>query len=256
MTLAMPDSTDVAALPGGCPAYLGYTDGEFANTGQIRKRFPAARVIGLTVTGTDISGADGCDIEPGNLTAKDGAQWARQKLNRQPASRPVMYASVIGEPGYGMSEVISALHVNMISISQVRLLSAHYGEGEHICGPHTCNLINIGMDGTQWTDQFRSQGLFMVDMSALQDGFFGSWTEEIVQQLPVVQQGDTGDSVRTVQGLVNARLARSSPDPYLLLDGIFGTKTKTGVEIVQGGAKITQDGVVGPLTWPVLLGIA
>lgn len=245
MTLAMPDSTDVAALPPGYGQYLGYVDGQWPTAPELARRFPGARIVSLTVTGATLA-ATGADIEPGNLTAKDGAQWARQRINQAPGFRPVLYASVIGEPGYGMVEVWRALTANGISLPQVRLLSAHYGMGEHICGPHTCGEIGIDMDGTQWTDQWAPN----VDMSALQDDFFGSWTEEIVGELPVVRQGDSGEAVRTVQGLCGSR------GYGLILDGEFGPKTATAVRTIQHQNSITADGVVGPQTWPVLLGIA
>lgn len=40
------------------------------------------------------AGADGCDIESGDLMTMDGAEWARQKLSVNPSSRPVLYCSV------------------------------------------------------------------------------------------------------------------------------------------------------------------
>lgn len=250
MTLSMPDSIDVAALPSGYGQYLGYVDGRWPTAYELRKRFPAARIIGLTVTGGTL-GAQGCDIEAEDLTPVTGASWAALKLGRSPRSRPVLYASVAA-----MGEVLSELEGRSIWRDQVRLLSAHYGFGEHICGPRTCGEINITMDGTQWTDQFRTLA-GTVDMSVLQDGFFGSWTEEIVQQLPVVQQGDSGEAVRTVQGCVNAR-GNTGPVavPTLVIDGAFGPKTRYAVEACQHNAGIPVDGIAGPQTWPVLLGIA
>lgn len=245
MTLAMPDSTDVAALPPGYGQYLGYVDGRWPTYPELARKFPKARNIGLTVTGATFA-AHGCDVEFGNLTAADAGQWTRQKLNRQPASRPVLYASVTGEQGYGMPDVLRALDANRISRDRVRLLSAHYGAGEHICGPATCGEIGIGMDGTQWTDQWAPN----VDMSALQDGFFGSWTEEIMTELPIVRQGDEGGAVRTVQGNLVARYKA------VKIDGAFGPQTDAAVRQVQDAAHIIVDGIVGPQTWPVLLGIA
>ena len=256
MTLDMPDSTDVAALPPGYGQYLGYVDGSVIRPTmpELRARFPRARLIGLTVTGSTFA-ADGCDSEREDLTAKGAAQWARQKLNRQPGSRPVIYASIVGDPGYGMPAVLTALAANDIGRDQVRLLSAHYGAGEHICGPATCGLSRFIMDGTQWTDHFSTADGAFVDMSVLDDGFFGDWTEEIVGQLPVVRQGDSGEAVRTVQGLILSRGPWAGVGP-IAVDGAFGPKTEMAVRAVQLHGGIAQDGIVGPLTWPVLLGIA
>lgn len=250
MTLAMPDSINVAALPAGYGQYLGYADGNWPTAAELAHRFPAARRVILTVTGNTLE-CDGIDCEPQNPDARSSAAWAARKITTAPGFKPVIYASVTGTPGYGMPDVLHELAAHGIPRSSVRLLSAHYGAGEHICGPSTCNLISTPMDGTQWTDSY----LPNVDMSALSDGFFGTvpaptWTEKIVQQLPTVQQGMTGEAVRTAQGALVAR------HHEIAIDGIFGTETATAVRTAQSQAHIAVDGVVGQQTWPVLLGVA
>lgn len=259
MMIAMPDSVTVADLPPGYPAYLGYADGHWPTETALDATFPDAEHLILTVTGGTLR-AQGCDIETGDLSPESGANWVQRKLVAAPLSRPVAYASVSRMP-----DVIAALGTRGIKRAQVRLLSAHYrwagtepstgNYGEHICGPATCAWPGVPpMDGTQWTDRFPGMGGRLVDMSLLVDGFFGppplTWTERLVQELPVVQQGDAGEAVRTVQGLCNSR---HSP---VAVDGLFGPKTRLAVMSAQKAGGITQDGVVGKETWPVLLGIS
>lgn len=249
MTLAMPDSTNVADLPPGFPAYLGYADGQWPTAAELAARFPAAKRIILTVTGSTFD-ADGIDCEPGNVNAAMTRVWVQRKLAAAPDSRPVVYASVQGVPNFGMGDILARLNGNRISRQKVRLLSAHYGAGEHICGPDTCGLIEVAMDGTQWTNAYPGVGGCLVDMSVLVDGFFGeSWTEKIMQDLPVVREGDTGPAVRTVQGLCCSRGHSTK------IDGVFGVDTYAAVRSVQADGRLAQDGVVGRLTWPVLLGL-
>jgi hypothetical protein len=258
MTLAMPDSTIVANLPDGYPAYLGYIDGDFDTAAELAKRFPGAQLVLLTVTGETLGAhgvrvSSGADAEPGDLTAAHAVEWMMSSTAI--GERPVIYASTIGAAGYGMPAVLDALDRYAIGPHEVRLLSAHYGDGPHICGPATCRLIDVPMDGTQWTTMFKGLNGSDVDMSILADDFFGppqSETERLVRELGIVRQGMTGDSVRTVQGLCGARLLATAPK----VDGVFGTATASAVRRVQELGKITQDGVVGPLTWPVLLGVA
>jgi len=171
MTLAMPDSIYPANLPPGYPAYLGYVDGHWPTYSQLETMFPAAYLIGLTVTGSTYH-ADGIDVEPGNPDAAHGAQWAAEKLNRTPASRPVIYASTVGTPGYGMVDIIPHLASLQVPLTKVRLLSAHYTSAAHICGPGTCGLISHPMDGTQWTDKHPGNSGSLIDMSVLLDSFF------------------------------------------------------------------------------------
>jgi Putative peptidoglycan binding domain len=253
MTIAMPDDTDVSKLPPGYDAYLGYADGRYANAAALKAKFPTAELVILTVTGeTFAPPCNGADIEPGNLTAADGARWAAGFLNGKAGRQPVLYASVEGEAGYGMSDVVAELAIRDIGLAEVRLLTAHYGQGPHICGPHSCGLLNLEADGTQWTDE-SSGG----DMSMLAGDFFTrllTGTEQIVQELGIVAQGATGEAVRTVQALVNAR-EKGNGAP-LAIDGVFGVNTFAAVRFIQINAKITADGIVGPATWPVLLGIA
>jgi peptidoglycan hydrolase-like protein with peptidoglycan-binding domain len=77
-----------------------------------------------------------------------------------------------------------------------------------------------------------------------------NWQEKIMQQLPTLKDGNTGNAVETVQGLCGAR---GWP---VTIDGIFGPNTENAVKLVQGHAGITMDGIVGPQTWAALLGVA
>jgi peptidoglycan hydrolase-like protein with peptidoglycan-binding domain len=64
---------------------------------------------------------------------------------------------------------------------------------------------------------------------------------------PTVRPGDNGDAVRRVQ-----RAIRRTPDPGLVVDGIFGPATETVVKQFQQGAGLSVDGIVGPATWAAL----
>ena len=261
MTLAMPDSTVPANLPPGYRAYLGYVDGKWPTWLKLAALFPSAKVVSLTVLAGQAIGADGVDIEPGNSNATSGTAWIARKLARQPGSRPVAYASMEGQPGYGMPDVIAELAELGIDRAQVRLLTAHYTGVPHVCSPATCRTsdgqpISFTADGTQWTSAYPGVGGASIDMSLLADDFFGvtppatpNWTEKMMQELPVVKQGQTGNAVRTVQGLCGAR------GHVTAVDGVFGPLTVAAVKAVQAAAKIAVDGICGPQTWPVLLGL-
>jgi hypothetical protein len=262
VTLNMPDSIYPANLPGGYPAYLGYVDGTWNTAPRLRALFPGARYVTLTVFGTDLQ-ADGADCEPGNVNAAGAAGWVKRKLAADPGSRPVVYAD-LESPGYTMSDVLGELAKAGISADRVRKLTAHY-HGEHICSPSRgCrdangNVITFTADGTQWTDTFPGVGGAAIDMSLLADDFFSTvstvptqldWTEQIMQQLPVLQQGATGTYVRTVQFQLGEH---GHP---VKVDGALGPVTEQALRAFQAASGITADGVVGPQqTWPKLLGV-
>jgi GH25 family lysozyme M1 (1,4-beta-N-acetylmuramidase) len=77
-----------------------------------------------------------------------------------------------------------------------------------------------------------------------------SWQELIMSdtQIPTIGQGATGDPVRTIQGLLIAR------HHNVTVDGQFGPATKAAVQALQRSKGLADDGVVGPHTWPALLG--
>jgi len=65
---------------------------------------------------------------------------------------------------------------------------------------------------------------------------------------PLVQQGDSGTVVRTVQHLL-----RQSGQASVTVDGAFGPATASGVRAFQTSRGLTADGMVGSQTWPVLV---
>lgn len=170
MTRVMYDSVTVGAIPRRPGAVLLYIDGRYRNWGQ-RWRFRANK-LSITVLGDRKAAA--ADCEPGNIDATETALWARDKIRTDPHSRPVCYGSrdlvVSGGRRYGIPAILQELKVLGVRRDQVRILSAHYGMGPHICGPKTCGA-SFQADGTQWTDQALGRNL---DESLLADDFFPS----------------------------------------------------------------------------------
>lgn len=251
MTLTMADSIYPENLPADYDAYLGYVDGEWPTAPELYTRFPGKPILSLTVLGGRAV-ADGCDRETGDLTAASAARWVAWRLAAG-AWRPVIYASI-----ENMAEIWMRLNERLIARDEVRLLSAHWNAGPHICGPATCKYPGLtrAMDGTQHTNKAAGIGGSKIDSSLLADDFFGAapkptpvtnWQEIMMSKLPVVREGARGADVRTVQGLCIAR------GHTIKVDGIFGPVTASAVRQIQATAKIAVDGIVGPQTWPVLM---
>lgn len=162
--LRMLDSIDAASLPPGADAYLGYVNGHWPTYAALVAQFPAARILSLTVFPG--ARADGCDCETGDLTVAQVPGFVQQELAAE-AWRPVVYMGAANTQA-----VLAALSAAGIARASVRLLSAHYGTGKHICGPGTCGYPQA--DGTQWTDTAPGVGGAAVDESLLAAGFFGA----------------------------------------------------------------------------------
>jgi peptidoglycan hydrolase-like protein with peptidoglycan-binding domain len=64
---------------------------------------------------------------------------------------------------------------------------------------------------------------------------------------PVVRRGDLEHPVRTLQHLLRARRR------MVTVDGIFGPRTEAAVRSFQQQKGLAADGIVGPLTWAVMV---
>ena len=64
---------------------------------------------------------------------------------------------------------------------------------------------------------------------------------------PTVSYGSSGEAVRKLQELLNARGYDCGS-----VDGIFGAKTKAAVQAFQEANSLASDGIAGPLTWSKL----
>ena len=73
------------------------------------------------------------------------------------------------------------------------------------------------------------------------------WTETMISNLPTLSFGSTGQDVKSVQGLLNAR------GYQLKIDGDYGANTRSAVTAFQHAKGLAADGITGPATWHKLL---
>ena len=256
--IQMADSITPENLPEVYPAFLAYVDGHWPTAARVRAMFPKARLLTLTVVGGQAV-ADGCDCEAGDMGPAQAAAWAGQRL-KAGEWRPVVYASADA-----MAGVLFQLDALGIARARVRLLSAHYGEGNHVCGPGTCKAMAVDADGTQWTDSAAGVGGTLIDLSTLNDDFFGATapvtTMEVDVTLAQLQNGSTGQPVQNWQGILVAHglgsmIATGTGDVMQQagVDGQFGAKTEAATKRFQAEAGLPQTGIVDAATWQKALG--
>jgi Putative peptidoglycan binding domain len=258
--IQMADSIIPENLPGVYPAFLAYVDGNWPTAARVRAMFPTARLLTLTVKGGDAK-ADGCDCETGDLDPSQAAAWAKTRLAAG-EWRPVVYASADT-----MAEVLHELSAFGIARAQVRLLSAHYGEGIHVCGPKpgSCGAMDVDADGTQWSDTTPGVGGTLIDLSSLNDDFFGAPAPVIPVEADVtlerLENGSAGQPVQNWQGILVAHAlgfmiatGKGNVMQYAGIDGHFGAKTEAATKKFQAEAGLPQTGVVDAATWTKALG--
>lgn len=236
LLMMMFDDVNPDLLPAGYDAYAGYVDGKYPDYQVIRSKFPRAQVLSIDAIGSQPT-ADALDVEPGDASNALAVGWAKAKIAAN-SKLIVLYTSVSN-----VNSLISTLAAAGITRAQVKIWSAHYGAGAHICGPATCGLTAYACDGTQFTSTAFGDSL---DESLLLNDFFGNVV--IVQPAtdPNLIQGDTGDAVKTLQTRLNVWGYK------VTVDGDFGTATLAAVKDFQTKQKLTVDGVVGPQTWGAL----
>jgi hypothetical protein len=241
--ILMFDDVDVALLPSGFDAYAAYIDGIYANFAAIKARFPNAHILTIAVRATDV--ADALDIEQFDATNTQAPAWFRLALAHG-VLKPCLYTSVSNVDAL-VHEMTSA----GIPRSAYRLWSAHYGAGQHICGPNTCRLSAATADATQYTNRAESKSL---DESLCSADFFTGVLPPPAKGEPTLTLGakDPAGEINGPVHYLQERLNAWGAHPLLVLDADFGPATLAAVIAFQRAHALTPDGVVGPQTWAVL----
>jgi hypothetical protein len=73
----MYDSVTTSAIPSNATMVAGYVNGHYANVVELRKRFPHATILGISVFGNEKEElADVLDIENGDAEPEEFRSWA------------------------------------------------------------------------------------------------------------------------------------------------------------------------------------
>ncbi len=180
-------------FPSGAAAYAAYVDGSLGNQpnyAYVVSAFPKAQHLSIALFAA--SNADALDVEAGAAVPAEIPGWYARQVKRGIA-RPVIYASASA-----MNDaILPVLSQAGISRARTRLWTAHYGLGEHICGPGSCGALSVDADGTQWTSS--AMGL-VLDQSLLAGDFFATTSTDPTVTEAELQSGQltTGNGTFTV----------------------------------------------------------
>jgi hypothetical protein len=188
----MYDTTLNDQFPAGAAAYAAYVDGGIGNQPNyafVVRTFPEAQHLSIALFSGD--NADALDVEPGASAPSDVPGWYARQVARG-GQRPVIYASA----STMNDSILPVLSGAGIARAGTRLWTAHYGLGEHICGPSSCGALSIVADGTQWTSNARG---LVLDQSLLADDFFAGSADPTVTEAELQSgQLNNGHGVFTV----------------------------------------------------------
>jgi hypothetical protein len=154
------DSVSLDAIPAAAIAVAGYVNGKWPTFANVLTRWPNAAHLSIAVSAD--ADADCLDIERYDATPDQAPDWVHRQMARG-LYRPAVYCSVSGA-----LDVIDRLASAGIARTAVRLWIAHYGIGQHLCGP-SCGYGAFGADATQWTSRYGGRNL---DASVVPDYSF------------------------------------------------------------------------------------
>ena len=226
-------------FPSGAAAYAGYVDGDLGNQpnyAYIVSAFPKAQHLSIALFADN--NADALDVESGASVPSQIPAWYATQRQRGIA-RPVVYASASAMN----DEILPVLTEAKIARTAVRLWTAHYGEGQHICGPASCGALSENADGTQWTP---TAGGLVLDESLLVENFFT--TDPTVTTEAELQSGslNTGKNALTVIAVPEGtahHIAFGCDNgiqglaPAKLRVAIFDTKWHVSTDVIINGTK-------------------
>jgi Fibronectin type III domain len=178
------DDVNASLIPRDATAVAGYVDGAFANTAEMRKLFPHAHLLTISVFASD--DAQCLDVEPGDATNPQVYEWFKRQLARG-VHRPVIYTS-----GSNMSAMQATMKANGFARSSYRMWSAHYTGIPHRCSPSRCGFGLDEADATQFTSMALGRSL---DESLLAPDFFPPPAPTPIPMVTTAHNPVTGISV-------------------------------------------------------------
>ena len=227
MTRLMYDAVTESNIPANATMVAGYVDGHYANIDRVRARFPHARIV--TITPHGINDAEVADVETGDLTPAQGAEWARKKVAA--GKTPTLYCNLSTWPA-----VQQAVHAAGLDHKVQYWIAKYDGVAQIPAGAIA--------------KQYRSTST--LDYSVVADYWPGvdpapaptpTPTPTPVNHHYVTLKSGMGiphpdANVAKLQHLLKAHV-----DAHLVVDGKFGAKTASAVKVVQGRIHEPANGV-------------
>lgn len=201
--VTMYDDVNVSLLPAGATAYGAYINGLYANEADVRRRFPTAKIIRISVTATDHRG-DCLDIENGDATNEQAPAWFKAVEGKTATSKPWLYTSASN-----ISALVAAMSAAGIRRDRYFIWAAHYTYNAHICGP-TCGYPQA--DGTQWTDKANGRSL---DQSLIADYVLPGYKPTPPAKKPPVKKAAPAPNLQPVFRDLHAAANKTRPHTRL-----------------------------------------
>ncbi len=164
-----------------------------------------------------------------------------------PATAPAMPQTAVVSQAWLLASVnvpsYPVVRRGSVSLSGVRTV-------QFLLRSNSSPRFAIAADGVFGPRTEAAVRLFQRGNGLVANGIVGqaTWRKLVVTQ----RLGSRGEQVRAIQALLNI-YGRTHAGFRLSQDGVFGPLTRAAVIRFQRAVDITDDGVVGPVTWPFLV---
>ena len=148
MKTMLDTASDPRATFAGLPfdAVAAYVNGRYDNYQAAKAAFPGKPVLGIDVLGEGVGAGEAGDFESGDMSPEEAGTWAKKRISAG-VHRPVLYFAASN-----WETVMGSLQRAGLSRGDVRVWTAHYGHGRHLCSPACGFGIKGEADATQWSD--------------------------------------------------------------------------------------------------------
>lgn len=134
----------------------GYVNGRFQNWPAVVARWGKSgkALVSIDVQGNASAGAQCLDVEKGDVDPGNHAAivaWVKVTRANGVAARDLRYYPKVYTSETNAVAIVDALTQAGVARDTFMLWTAHYQQGPHICGPHTCGCP-VQADATQYAD--------------------------------------------------------------------------------------------------------
>lgn len=251
----MYDSTNPAAIPEDAEAVLYPVNGKYAWSSEDLERFPTELKVPyqIFIPGAPFPGklAPWLDLEAADAATRPGLQAAVQFVREGGVG---IYTSKDSQAGveaalkdaglsvlWGLAEWTGEAHL-IPGTAFTQYANPPHSGGDYDLSEVAPDVDLLGPEPAPAPAPAPAPGPGPVPPNPTPPGGFD------MAQLPELQEGATGDVVKTVQAILNAKGGAG-----LAVDGQFGPTTKLKVQEWQDIFHLAADGIVGPQTWSSLL---
>lgn len=239
VTLAVLESQAASAH-----AVAGYVNGIYDNWPAIVAKYSRSGkfLLSIDVQANPSVGAQCLDIEKGDATIAQAYPWFKATQAAGKAAKDLRWFPKFYIEESEAQALVADMTSKGVARNEYMLWTAHYGKGEHICGPSTCKCP-VQADATQWTSTFNGDSLD----ASLCYGYFFSGPEGVVPVAAVKVKVPKLEGLTNIEAVKALELAGLKAGPQASIAGKVVSQTP-GPDVEVDKASVVDVHVEAPVS--------